>query len=134
MQWPTHPIRCGGTWRTRCPRRRRRVGAGAPAAYESTAEGTKHVIFRDIHGYIYELLMNLGSWRCKNLTTEARPPTSAPQQVLLDNWRGEYNTYRPHQSLGYLAPGEFTPVEEGERGPSLTTCRPMRGARSCVQG
>jgi len=28
-------------------------------------------------------------------------------QVLLDDWRLYYNTYRPHQSLGYLTPCEF---------------------------
>jgi putative transposase len=29
-------------------------------------------------------------------------------QVLIDDWRDEYNAYRPHQSLGYLTPVEFT--------------------------
>ena len=28
-------------------------------------------------------------------------------QVLIDDWRLDYNTYRPHQSLGYLTPAEF---------------------------
>jgi putative transposase len=28
-------------------------------------------------------------------------------QVLIDDWREEYNTYRPHQSLRYLTPVEF---------------------------
>jgi len=28
-------------------------------------------------------------------------------QVLIDDWREEYNTYRPHQSLRYLTPEEF---------------------------
>ena len=28
-------------------------------------------------------------------------------QVLIDDWREEYNPYRPHQSLGYLTPAEF---------------------------
>jgi putative transposase len=29
-------------------------------------------------------------------------------QVLIEDWRDEYNHYRPHQSLGYLTPTEFT--------------------------
>jgi len=28
-------------------------------------------------------------------------------QVIVETWRGEYNNYRPHSSLGYLTPAEF---------------------------
>ena len=28
-------------------------------------------------------------------------------RVLLEDWRHEYNHYRPHQSLGYLTPAEY---------------------------
>jgi transposase InsO family protein len=28
-------------------------------------------------------------------------------QVLIEDWRDEYNHYRPHQSLGYLTPAGF---------------------------
>ena len=28
-------------------------------------------------------------------------------KVLIDDWRLEYNHYRPHMSLGYLTPAEF---------------------------
>ncbi|MSO79855.1 MAG: IS3 family transposase, partial [Acidimicrobiia bacterium] len=27
---------------------------------------------------------------------------------LIEDWRDEYNHYRPHQSLAYLTPAEFT--------------------------
>ncbi len=29
-------------------------------------------------------------------------------QVIIEAWRVEYNTYRPHSSLGGLTPAEFT--------------------------
>jgi putative transposase len=32
----------------------------------------------------------------------------ANQQQLIDAWLRKYHSYRPHQSLGYLAPDEFT--------------------------
>jgi len=28
-------------------------------------------------------------------------------QAFVENWRQEYNNYRPHSSLGYLTPAEF---------------------------
>ncbi len=28
-------------------------------------------------------------------------------QVIVENWRQEYDNYRPHSSLGYLTPVEF---------------------------
>jgi len=28
-------------------------------------------------------------------------------QTIVDNWRQEYNNFRPHSSLGYLTPVEF---------------------------
>ncbi len=28
-------------------------------------------------------------------------------QTIVEAWRGEYNNYRPHSSLGYLTPSEF---------------------------
>jgi len=28
-------------------------------------------------------------------------------QAIVENWRQEYNNYRPHSSLDYLAPAEF---------------------------
>ena len=29
-------------------------------------------------------------------------------QAIVENWRQEYNNYRPHSSLDYLTPAEFT--------------------------
>lgn len=28
-------------------------------------------------------------------------------QVFIDDWRTEYNTYRPHSALGMLTPAEY---------------------------
>jgi len=28
-------------------------------------------------------------------------------QVLIEEWRGQYNEFRPHSSIGYLTPAEF---------------------------
>ncbi len=28
-------------------------------------------------------------------------------QIIVENWRQEYNNYRPHNSLGYRTPAEF---------------------------
>ena len=28
-------------------------------------------------------------------------------QIVIENWREEYNHYRPHSSLGYLTPAQF---------------------------
>lgn len=36
-----------------------------------------------------------------------RCPAERRAQVLIDDWREEYNTYRPHQSLRYLTPSAF---------------------------
>jgi putative transposase len=36
-------------------------------------------------------------------------------QVLIEDWRLEYNHYPPHQSLGYLTPAEFTRRRQAAR-------------------
>ena len=56
-------------------------------------------------------------------------------QLLLDDWRLEYNHYRPHQSLNYMTPAEYARREgpttnqnshndwTEERGPVTLGCR-----------
>ena len=39
-------------------------------------------------------------------------------QVLIEDWRQEYNHYRPHQSLRYLTPAEFTRRWHAEHQPT----------------
>jgi putative transposase len=44
----------------------------------------------------------------------------ADAQVKLETWRLDYNQDRPHGSLGYLTPSEFTENRQEQR----TTKRP----------
>ena len=46
-------------------------------------------------------------------------------RVKTESWRGQYNTHRPHSSLGYLTPEQF---RDGVRIPLLE-----RGRPSCHQ-
>ena len=37
-------------------------------------------------------------------------------QTIVEAWRGEYNNYRPHSSLGYLTPSEFLEQQKYHHG------------------
>jgi len=41
-------------------------------------------------------------------------------QLLLEDWRLEYNHYRPHQSLGYQTPAEYARRWRAENQPRLS--------------
>jgi putative transposase len=41
-------------------------------------------------------------------------------QILIDDWRVDYNTYRPHQSLAYLTPAEFARRRRLENEPRVS--------------
>ncbi len=53
-------------------------------------------------------------------------------QVVVEGWRTEYNTYRPHSSLGGLTPDEYRAnwdakhQKSGTPDPSLTLSKPLR--------
>ncbi len=54
-------------------------------------------------------------------------------QLLLDDWRQEYNHYRPHQSLSYQTPAEYARrwrTERTEEQPEFITTGPKNGVRS----
>jgi putative transposase len=42
---------------------------------------------------------------------------------IIENWRCEYNTLRPHSSLGYLTPVEFAQQGAGSGRASPSLCR-----------
>jgi transposase InsO family protein len=50
-------------------------------------------------------------WRARyggmKVNEAKRPGSLLEAQVLVDAWRVEYNTYRPHSSLGGLTPAEY---------------------------
>ena len=48
-----------------------------------------------------------GTLRSECLNREIFTNLREPQQVVA-NWRREYNEFRPHSSLGYLTPAQFT--------------------------
>ncbi len=54
--------------------------------------------------------------------------TLTEAKVLIERWRREYNTVRPHSSLGYRAPAAIEPFEPGS-----ATLRPPQRAREQVQ-
>jgi len=41
-------------------------------------------------------------------------------QLLLEDWRLEYNHYRPHQSLNYMTPAEYARSRETDSQPELS--------------
>ena len=41
-------------------------------------------------------------------------------QLLLDDWRLEYNHYRPHQSLNYMTPAEYARQRRIDTQPELS--------------
>lgn len=46
-------------------------------------------------------------------------------QEIIENWRMEYNNFRPHSSLGYLTPGEYA-ERESARGLQATPSDPLQ--------
>jgi len=41
-------------------------------------------------------------------------------QVVVADWRGEYNTYRPHSAFGMRTPAAYTDQWRHDRQPQLT--------------
>ncbi|WP_418628577.1 integrase core domain-containing protein [Achromobacter dolens] len=41
--------------------------------------------------------------------------TDRPAKSLIEDWRVEYNTERPHSALGYLTPEQFAQARRQQR-------------------
>ena len=62
-------------------------------------------------------------------------PSLAAARRIIEAWRTDYNTVRPHSSLGGMAPAEFTsPPAKGMRTPKLTYQRPENGEQVTSAG
>jgi putative transposase len=48
--------------------------------------------------------------------------TLAEAQTIIDAWRVDYNTRRPHSSLGHLTPSEFIDQRQGEQDAENARC------------
>ena len=52
-------------------------------------------------------------------------------QAIVENWRQEYNNYRPHSSLDYLTPAEFARrYYENQQAEETGQSREMAGSLS----
>ena len=49
-------------------------------------------------------------------------------QVLIEDWRIEYNTKRPHSSLGWLAPAAYAERWEAQQHAGLSAVDSRRGS------
>ena len=49
-------------------------------------------------------------------------------QVIIADWRIEYNTYRPHSALGMLTPAEFADQWQRTKPPNLSAGGPINGS------
>ena len=75
------------------------TGAGSPAparAYIEPGSPWENPFIESFNGKLRDELLNVEAFE-----------TLLEAQVLAEDFRIEYNTYRPHSSLGQLAPAEF---------------------------
>ena len=79
------------------------TGAGSPARAAATSSpvrrGRTHTWSRSTAGCA------MSSW----------PSSLLEAQVLIEDWRIEYNTTRPHSSLGWLAPAAYAEQRRAEQ-------------------
>ena len=71
--------------------------AGTATAYIEPGSPWENPFVESFNGRVRDELLNTEEFA-----------TLLEAQVLVEAWRIEYNTYRPHSSLGGLTPAEFT--------------------------
>jgi putative transposase len=69
---------------------------GATAAYIEPGAPWQNPYIESFNGHLRDELLNLESF-----------DTPLETQILLDDWRHDYNHHRPHQSLNYQTPAAF---------------------------
>ena len=69
---------------------------GATTAYIEPGAPWQNPYIESFNGHLRDELLNLESFN-----------TPLETQILLDDWRHDYNHHRPHQSLNYQTPAAF---------------------------
>jgi putative transposase len=83
--------------------------AGAATGYIEPGAPWQNPFVESFNGHPRRELLEMESF---NSLFEARP--------LLDDWRLEYNHYRPHQSLNYMTPAEYARRYRTDTQPELS--------------
>lgn len=98
--------------------------SGAGSAFIDPGAPWQNPYVESLHARVRDELLDVEQFTCL-----------AEAQVVIEDWRADYNTYRPHSSLGNLTPLQFAatcraplpyPAGQqrwgpGERAPSATT-------------
>ncbi len=80
--------------------------AGTQTAYIEPGSPWENPFVESFNGRLRDELLNIEEFAC---LTEAR--------VIIEDWRIQYNTYRPHSALGGLTPTEYATKENHQHQP-----------------
>jgi putative transposase len=80
--------------------------AGTSTAYIEPGSPWENPFVESFNGRLRDELLNIEEFAC---LTEAK--------VIIEDWRIQYNTYRPHSALGGLTPAEYARRENNQNQP-----------------
>ena len=80
--------------------------AGTQTAYIEPGSPWENPFVESFNGRLRDELLNIEEFAC---LTEAR--------VIIEDWRIQYNTYRPHSALDGLTPAEYAQREHHQHQP-----------------